>query len=142
MPPYVINLLVVQNKSQHLELLRRKFGECEITLEITSFHSGNDAIAYLDGRTAMEATQGRTLPSLIFIDLDLPGESETQILKHIRSNPRLRTIPVVVNTVSGENEKGLETFKEQGTLIVNKGWDEKALDQTISQLRQSGILKS
>jgi CheY-like chemotaxis protein len=53
----------------------------------------------VDGKTAVEVLRG-FLPDVVLLDLMMPGISGNEVLKFIRSQPELRSTPVVVFTNS------------------------------------------
>jgi CheY-like chemotaxis protein len=75
------------------------------------------ALALLEGlyecteyETGLEALDGlaRDLPSLVLLDISLPGMDGVETLQHIRANPVLRHLPVIALTahaMTGDREK-------------------------------------
>jgi CheY-like chemotaxis protein len=58
-----------------------------------------------DGIEGLELLRGNRLPRerrLVLLDLNLPRMSGLEMLRELRSDPALRSIPVVVLTTSGE----------------------------------------
>lgn len=71
--------------------------------DITMAFNGEEAIAKLETM--------KTLPTLILLDIMMPKESGFGVLKHIKQNPKLKDVPVVVLTnLAGEDDakKALE----------------------------------
>lgn len=69
-----------------------------IELSLRSFHAeyefhtdGTAAVAWLDGNN----------PDLVVLDIALPGTDGWEIIKHMRADPRMSSIPVVVVTAHG-----------------------------------------
>src|SRR4029078_2709035 len=60
-----------------------------------------------DGRAALESLQRRR-PSLVLTDLVMPHVDGLALLKAIRSDPSLRTLPVIVLTRRGEVDSRIE----------------------------------
>jgi CheY-like chemotaxis protein len=62
---------------------------------------GNDLVYANDGQEALDVLRsGKPLPSLVLLDLNLPKVSGRQVLDDIRTDPRLRDLPVVVISTS------------------------------------------
>lgn len=66
----------------------------------------------VEGADAMKMLQeAQTLPSLILLDLMLPGENGFEILQKLKADERLRSIPVVILTnlaQESDAKRGLE----------------------------------
>lgn len=68
--------------------------------EIDEYESGSEALAGLRARP----------PSLVLLDISLPAMDGTEVLKRLRADSRLSTIPVVALTahaMSGDRERFL-----------------------------------
>jgi DNA-binding response OmpR family regulator len=52
-----------------------------------------------DGKTAIEELETLT-PTLIVLDMNLPQVSGHYLFKHIRGNPRLKNVPIIISTAN------------------------------------------
>ena len=86
---------------------------------------GYNAIAVLSGEEAL-ARLSTDLPSVIVLDVAMPGMNGAELLREIRANPRLRDIPVVVFSADFSLDRmrelmalGAQEYLVKGTC----GWD-------------------
>jgi two-component system alkaline phosphatase synthesis response regulator PhoP len=63
-------------------------------------NTGFEAEGLADG-AALTAALGRALPELILLDVMLPGESGTEILRRLRADPATAALPVIMATARG-----------------------------------------
>jgi CheY-like chemotaxis protein len=63
---------------------------------------GESALAYLLRRDSYAEAQDAPRPALILLDLNLPAMDGCEVLRQIKQDARLRTIPVVVCTTSAQ----------------------------------------
>jgi CheY-like chemotaxis protein len=70
---------------------------------------GEELLAYLRGEGKFSG-QPRRLPGLILLDLNMPRMDGRTALKHIKADPELRRIPVIVLTTSKAEEDILRTY--------------------------------
>ena len=77
---------------------------------------GCDVVSALDGDAAL-AELRRLAPDLVILDLMLPGRNGFEVLKAIKTDPALRSVPVLVLTAKGQpqdrrraEEIGVEAF--------------------------------
>src|SRR5262245_19679786 len=59
-----------------------------------------------DGREALQVLSSAPLPDVLLLDLMMPGVDGWQVLAHMRSQARLRRIPVIVISASGPQVTG------------------------------------
>jgi CheY-like chemotaxis protein len=64
---------------------------------------GYDVVSTGDGLEALRRLQGGLEPSLILLDLILPGMNGWELLEHARGDRTLARIPVVLMTASTED---------------------------------------
>jgi CheY-like chemotaxis protein len=84
-----------------------------------------DVIAVTDGKAMEEVLATGVVPDLFLLDLSLPGESGTAILRRLRSDPRWASRPILACTaqaMAGDAERGLvEGFDAYLTKPVDIG---------------------
>jgi CheY-like chemotaxis protein len=86
---------------------------------------GYDAVAAFSGEEAL-ARLAESLPSVIVLDVAMPGMNGAELLREIRADPRLKDVPVVVFSADFTLERmrelmalGAQEYLVKGTA----GWD-------------------
>jgi len=64
-----------------------------------------------------------TPPSLVLLDLKLPGRSGIEVLKGLRATPRTRYVPVVVLTTSVLEEDMIKSYENGANSFIRKPVD-------------------
>jgi len=84
---------------------------------------GEEALAYLRGQGPYA---GALRPDLVILDLNMPGMDGRQVLREIKSDADLKTIPVVIMTTSEHWEDIRDSFANycNGYLTKPYGWQE------------------
>lgn len=90
------SILVIEDDPTEFLLLERAFQEAQIVGDIHWSQSGHQALTYLKD---LELT-GKPVPVLILSDLKMPLMDGLDLLKIIKADPLLRTIPFVMLTNS------------------------------------------
>ena len=72
-----------------------------------------------DAREAQEAI-AQKVPDLILLDLNLPRMDGREVLQHIKTQPQLRRIPVVILTTSKAEEDILRSYDLYANCYVTK----------------------
>jgi CheY-like chemotaxis protein len=95
-------ILLVEDDLDDARLLERLLSRWDGTKPIEIVPSGEQSLAYLEGRELFTDRERYPLPSLVFLDLKLPGISGFEVLTWLRQQPRLAKTQVVVLTGSSK----------------------------------------
>ena len=101
------------------------FKEVGLTSGVLCIPDGDEALAYLlrEGKYS-----GVCLPHLIFLDLSLPKKPGLVVLAEIKTNSKLKMIPVVVVSGSHDPKQIREAYELHANCFVYKHTD---LDQFV-----------
>jgi two-component system alkaline phosphatase synthesis response regulator PhoP len=86
---------------------------------------------------AYAALRAQTLPSLIILDMLLPGMSGVDLIRLIKQNKAWEKIPVVVVTVLSRQESLASESEVAEAFWVNKPFDANNLIQTVQDVLAS-----
>jgi CheY-like chemotaxis protein len=95
-------ILLVEDSDEDYETIRRAFNQVNLGNTLIRSEDGDQALDYLFHRGRYENRDTSPRPSLILMDLNLPGTDGRAVLAQIKGNPDLRQIPVVVMTTSSD----------------------------------------
>ena len=95
-----LNILLIEDNLAHAEMVMRSLQEHHIANRVYHVLDGQTALDYLYRQGLFADPQSSPRPHLILLDLRLPRVNGLQVLKQIKNEPDLRTIPVVVLTTS------------------------------------------
>jgi len=91
-----------------------------------------------DGKTAVQELrdipEDRDLPDLILLDLNLPGIKGHEILKQLKNEPRLNSIPVVILSTSSAPEDIRLAYSRQANAYVNKPSGLNEFQSTVEKI--------
>lgn len=95
-------VLLVEDSHDDVDFARRALAKSGLELRLVVAQRGDDALALLRGPA--DSTGAAWRPALVLLDLNTPGTSGREVLRRIKSDARLGTIPVVVLSTSGRRE--------------------------------------
>lgn len=95
-------MLVVEDDANDAALMRRAFDKAHLEDAFFILKTADEAINYLNGTGRFADRARHPLPSMILLDLKLPGKSGFELLVWLRQQEGLRRLPVVVLSASGE----------------------------------------
>src|SRR6187399_3196457 len=87
-------VFIVDDDPDDRQLILDAFLETNPTIDCAFIEDGDQLMATLD------TTEPENLPSLILLDLNMPGMMGLQALKNIRSNRNYSHIPTIILTTS------------------------------------------
>ncbi|MHB9038680.1 MAG: response regulator [Armatimonadota bacterium] len=122
-------LLVVEDTKADVRLLKESFRESGVMVESTVVEDGEEAMAYLLRRGRFN---NAPRPDMVLLDLNLPRKDGREVLLEIKSDPQLKSIPVVILTTSTAEEDVVECYDLGANCYVVKPID---LDEYIRATR-------
>jgi chemotaxis family two-component system response regulator Rcp1 len=129
MGPELVRLLLVEDNAGDVRLTREAFKDAKVHLDLHVVSDGVEAMDFLH-RRGRYADSPR--PDLILLDLNLPRKDGREVLTEIKSDPLLKTIPVVILTTSGSEVDIEHSYQLNANCYVSKPVD---LDQFLSVVR-------
>jgi CheY-like chemotaxis protein len=103
-------ILLVEDDPRDVELVLIALEEYNLANEVVVANDGEEALDYLYCRGNFQ-TRPLGNPAVVLLDLKLPKVNGLEVLQQIRSDEKLRMIPVVVVTSSREERDLVESYK-------------------------------
>jgi CheY-like chemotaxis protein len=128
-------ILLVEDDPNDVELTLSALRDSRLGNEVVVVHDGEDALGYLYRRGTYEARE-KANPAVVLLDLKLPKVDGLEVLKQVKSDPRLRTIPIVILTSSREEPDLLRGYDLGANAYVVKPVD---FEQFTEAMRQLGL---
>lgn len=104
-----IEILLVEDSPLDAELTMTALSGSNVANHITWVKDGEAALDYLFRRGSY-ADRGDVHPRLVLLDLKMPKVSGIEVLRAIKADERLKSIPVVVMTSSDEESDVAQTY--------------------------------
>lgn len=133
MPSSPRPILLAEDNPNDVELILTALKEARLVNEIAVANDGEQALDYLYRRGAHAGRTGAQ-PGVILLDLKMPKIDGSEVLRQIRSDPGLRSIPVVVLTSSREESDLLQTYQLGANAYVVKPVDFEEFISAVGRL--------
>lgn len=89
-----------------------------------------------DGEELMDYLRERSRPALLLLDLNMPRKSGREALQEIKTDPDLRSLPVIVLTTSELEEDIAECYDVGANAYITKPVTFDKLVQTMNSLQE------
>jgi CheY-like chemotaxis protein len=101
-------------------LAREALQESRLANELRTVGDGEELLSYLRREGEYADPSRSPTPGLILLDLNMPRKDGREALRDIKSDPKLRSIPVVVLTTSKAEEDIYRTYDLGVSSFISK----------------------
>ncbi|MFA5191181.1 MAG: response regulator [Verrucomicrobiia bacterium] len=118
-------VLYVEDEEADVFFVKRAFAHLNVSNPLRVVRNGKDAVDYLAGTGDFGDRQRYPVPSLVLLDLKLPGIQGLDVLAWIREQPQFQSLPVVIFSASH-----LETDRDRSLQLGANDYVVKPNDMT------------
>lgn len=128
-------ILLVEDTPNDVELTLAALEENNLANEVIVVRDGAEALDYLHKRGIFKLrAQGH--PAVVLLDLKLPKVDGLEVLEQVKSDPTLRSIPVVMLTSSREEQDLVRSYNLGVNAYVVKPVD---FQEFVNALKELGL---
>lgn len=116
----LVDILLVEDNPGDVRLTQEVLKEAKVKNDLHVVSDGDEALAFLrrEGRY-----KDSKRPDMILLDLNLPKKTGHEVLSEIKSDDNLKRIPVVVLTVSKDEEDVIKSYNLYANCFITKPVD-------------------
>jgi len=97
-----VNILLIEDNKMDIALTLDAFREAKLANKIQVAHNGEEGLQYLMGEGKYADRKEFPIPSIVLLDLKMPGIGGIEVLNKVKSTPEIKRIPVIILTSSKE----------------------------------------
>lgn len=129
------HVLLVEDNEDDYEATQRSFTKNHLINPVIWCRGGQDALDYLkhEGKYASSKAEK---PGLILLDLNMPGIDGRKTLELIKSDGKLKTIPVVVLTTSADSRDVEQCYQLGVSTYIQKPVSFDGLTEAIRTMKE------
>jgi two-component system response regulator len=139
-PENIVEILIVEDNEQDLALAQRALRKANVTNRIHVARDGEEALEFLFCEGQFVGRKMEDGPKVILLDLKLPKIDGLEVLQRIKSDPRTKSIPVVVLTSSKEQNDVVETYNLGVNSYIVKPVNFEQFSETVQKLGMYWLL--
>ncbi len=129
------NILLAEDNAEEAFLLQRVFRNLNSATRLLRVSNGEEAVEYLCGSGEFAERERYPLPSLLLLDVKMPGRSGFEVLSWVRTQEdrAIQNLPAVMFTNSREEKDVLRAYSLGASSYLVKP---STLDELRSMMRE------
>lgn len=127
------NILLVEDNQGDVLLTKEAFEEIGSDSELFVVPDGQEAINFLEQTPPYSEA---ITPDLILLDINLPKLNGHEVLRHIKSNDKLKHIPVIMLTTSSSEKDISNSYINYANCYITKPNDVNEYFKIIENVNQ------
>jgi len=129
-----VHILLVEDNEGDIFLTLDAFEEGNIANHTTVIKDGESAIDFLDDRAAT----GR-LPDLVMLDVNLPRKNGHEVLRYIKTNEELKSLPVIMLTTSSSDRDIKLSYENHANCYITKPVEAAEFINAVNKIEEFWI---
>jgi CheY-like chemotaxis protein len=131
-----VTFLIAEDDPDDRLMINEAFQESLVSNSIYFVEDGVELLNYLNRQGRYKDPSDAPTPDLILLDLNMPRKDGREALAEIKSDPRLRYIPVVVLTTSKAEEDIMRSYDIGAASYITKPVTFDGLVEAIKGFKQ------
>lgn len=115
-----MTILMAEDDPEDRMLATEGFEESKLVNDLRFVKDGEELMDYLYRRGEYSEPESAPRPGLILLDLNMPRKDGREALEEIKADPDLRSIPVIVLTVSKVEEDIMRSYDSGANSYISK----------------------
>jgi two-component system response regulator len=128
-----IKILVAEDNAGDARLIKEVLKEGKIYTSVQIVRDGVEVMEYLN---KSKNQTNNNFPDLIILDLNMPRKDGREVLAEIKSDERLKKIPVVIMTISKAEEDIIKTYNLHANCFITKPIDLNQFIKVIKSIEE------
>lgn len=131
-----VEILLVEDNPDDIELALRALSKSNLSNQIHVVKDGEEALEHIFSAGIPAGRGGKDKMKVILLDLHLPKVDGLEVLRRIRTDERIKMMPVIILTSSTEEEDIVKSYELDVNSYIVKPID---FDKFISAASEIGL---
>ena len=132
----LIRVLLAEDNLDDVMITKKAFKEAGIINRLFIVRDGEEALDFLHRRGSYQNASESPRPGLILLDINMPKVNGLEVLKQIKNDSILRTIPVVMLTSSKRDEDVVRGYDSGCNSFLQKPVE---FEKFVDMVKQMGL---
>jgi two-component system response regulator len=129
-----LDILLVEDNQDDMDLALHALKQGRVANNIVVARDGEEALDFLFCRGAFAQRSFEHPPKLVLLDLKLPKVDGMEVLKQVKSDPRTKTVPIVIMTSSKEERDLVVGYNLGANSYIQKPVDFDQFRETVKSI--------
>ncbi|MBP9691966.1 MAG: response regulator [Alphaproteobacteria bacterium] len=128
-----INILLAEDNPADVRLTQEAFKDGKISNNLYVVKDGIEAMAFLRKEDKYEKMP---YPDLFLLDLNMPRMDGREVLKEVKSDPKLKQIPIIILTTSEAESDVIKSYELHANCYITKPVDFEKFITVVKQIEE------
>jgi two-component system response regulator len=133
-PAEPVEILLAEDEPSDADLCMRALRRKKVANHVVWVKDGAEALDFLFARGHYASRAHADRPRLLLLDIKMPKVNGFEVLRQLRADKRLATMPVVIMTSSDEERDIVQGYHLGVNSYVPKPVDFKSLQQAVEEV--------
>jgi two-component system response regulator len=138
--PGGLKILLVEDNPDHATFTLHALADGDTRSRTYWVKNGEEALDFLHHRRQWADEAASPRPDLILLDINMPKVDGHAVLRHVKGDEILRSIPVIMLTTSDREEEVTATYRAGANSYVKKPVRFEQFMEKLSALKQYWML--
>lgn len=127
-----MHILLVEDNEGDILLVSEALQNSNKDNQLSIVKDGQSAIDFFNGEKGHDILNH---PNLVLLDINLPCLNGHEVLHYIKTNDKLKHIPVIVLTTSSSQKDILASYRNYANCYIVKPMDAQKFDEVINGIQ-------
>lgn len=127
-----LRILLVDDSEADAYFTKMAFAETYPSISLEVVRDGVEALEFLRNEGHYEDV---AIPHIVILDLNMPRRDGRSTLNDIKSDPALRSLPVIMLTTSSDPEDILSAYQGYANSYITKPTDFEGYTEVVTRIR-------
>ncbi len=132
--PERVEILLVEDSPKDAEMTQRALRKFNFGNRLQWVKDGEEALDFIFCRGAFAGRDAARPPKLILLDLKMPKVDGIEVLRQVKDDNLMRSIPVVVMTSSNEERDVMESYRLGANSYIVKPVEFGAFAEVVAKI--------